>query len=98
MPDTLDFLKAALAERYTIQRELGAGGMATVYLAHDVRHGRRVARKPLRPTRRLGTRRSNTCPRRTATASPLARTAPCWDGTPSGAASPCPLTLPNSPA
>ena len=38
MPDTLDRLKAALADHYTIERELGAGGMATVYLAHDLKH------------------------------------------------------------
>ncbi|MGH7710781.1 MAG: serine/threonine-protein kinase, partial [Gemmatimonadaceae bacterium] len=40
-------LSAALAGRYTIERELGAGGMATVYLAHDVRHDRQVAIKVL---------------------------------------------------
>ena len=42
-------LTAALSGRYTIERELGAGGMATVYLAHDVRHDRNVALKVLRP-------------------------------------------------
>ena len=42
-------LSAALADRYRIERELGAGGMATVYLAHDVRHERAVALKVLRP-------------------------------------------------
>jgi serine/threonine-protein kinase len=42
-------LKVALSGRYTIERELGAGGMATVYLAHDVRHHRKVALKVLRP-------------------------------------------------
>jgi len=42
-------LAAALADRYTIEREIGAGGMATVYLAHDVRHDRKVALKVLRP-------------------------------------------------
>src|SRR5215813_13467363 len=42
-------LVAALADRYRIERELGAGGMATVYLAQDVRHDRRVALKVLRP-------------------------------------------------
>ncbi|HTX64228.1 MAG TPA: serine/threonine-protein kinase, partial [Opitutaceae bacterium] len=42
-------LVAALAGRYAIERELGAGGMATVYLAHDVKHDRHVALKVLRP-------------------------------------------------
>ncbi len=42
-------LTAALADRYRIERELGAGGMATVYLAHDLKHDRRVAIKVLRP-------------------------------------------------
>jgi serine/threonine-protein kinase len=42
-------LKTALAERYVIEHELGAGGMATVYLAHDVKHERQVALKVLRP-------------------------------------------------
>jgi serine/threonine-protein kinase len=49
MPDVLDRLKAALADRYLIERELGAGGMATVYLAEDVKHNRKVAVKVLRP-------------------------------------------------
>ena len=38
-------LSAALADRYRIERELGRGGMATVYLAEDVRHRRRAALK-----------------------------------------------------
>jgi serine/threonine-protein kinase len=42
-------LVAALADRYRIERELGAGGMATVYLAEDLRHDRKVALKVLRP-------------------------------------------------
>ncbi|MCZ6761116.1 MAG: serine/threonine-protein kinase, partial [Gemmatimonadetes bacterium] len=49
MPDTLDRLKSALADRYTIERELGSGGMATVYLAEDVKHHRKIALKVLRP-------------------------------------------------
>ncbi len=42
-------LAAAIADRYLIRRELGAGGMATVYLADDIKHDRRVAVKVLRP-------------------------------------------------
>ena len=42
-------LTVALGGRYRIERELGAGGMATVYLADDLRHHRRVAIKVLRP-------------------------------------------------
>ncbi len=42
-------LQAALADRYTIERELGRGGMAIVFLATDLRHGRVVALKALRP-------------------------------------------------
>jgi eukaryotic-like serine/threonine-protein kinase len=42
-------LKVAIADRYLIERELGQGGMATVYLAHDVKHDRKVALKVLRP-------------------------------------------------
>jgi eukaryotic-like serine/threonine-protein kinase len=47
--DTIAKLNAALSERYAIERELGAGGMATVYLAEDLRHHRQVALKVLRP-------------------------------------------------
>jgi serine/threonine-protein kinase len=49
MTDLLARLTTALADRYTIQRELGAGGMATVYLAEDLKHKRKVAVKVLRP-------------------------------------------------
>src|SRR5216117_3890069 len=42
-------LQAALADRYAIEREIGAGGMATVYLARDIRHERLVALKLLNP-------------------------------------------------
>ncbi len=41
-------LAAALADRYTILREIGQGGMATAYLAHDLRHDRKVAIKVLK--------------------------------------------------
>ena len=45
----IETLTAALAGRYEIAREIGSGGMATVYLARDVRHDRKVALKVLRP-------------------------------------------------
>ena len=45
----IDRLSVSLADRYTIDREIGAGGMATVYLAHDLRHDRNVALKVLKP-------------------------------------------------
>jgi serine/threonine-protein kinase len=47
--DTLDRLTAALSDRYRLERELGAGGMATVFQADDVKHRRKVAVKVLRP-------------------------------------------------
>ncbi len=49
MADVLERLKAALSDRYRIERELGSGGMATVYLAQDLKHERQVAVKVLRP-------------------------------------------------
>src|SRR5213593_4022504 len=49
MSDSMPRLSAALADRYRIERELGQGGMATVYLAQDLKHDRRVALKVLKP-------------------------------------------------
>ena len=49
MTDALARLSEALKDRYTLERELGQGGMATVYLAHDLKHDRDVAIKVLRP-------------------------------------------------
>ncbi len=49
MTDALARLTAALADRYTLEGELGQGGMATVYLAHDIKHDRNVAIKVLHP-------------------------------------------------
>jgi len=45
----IERLRSTLADRYRIEHELGAGGMASVWLAHDVRHDRKVALKVLRP-------------------------------------------------
>jgi eukaryotic-like serine/threonine-protein kinase len=49
MPDPYLPVSSSLSDRYTIERELGQGGMATVYLAQDLRHDRKVALKMLRP-------------------------------------------------
>ena len=49
MPDPTERLNAALEGRYSIERELGEGGMATVYLAEDLKHQRKVAIKVLKP-------------------------------------------------
>ena len=45
MSDPVERLNAALQGRYAIERELGEGGMATVYLAEDIKHERKVALK-----------------------------------------------------
>ena len=49
MSDAVARLNAALEGRYAIERELGEGGMATVYLADDIKHERKVALKVLKP-------------------------------------------------
>ncbi len=49
MTEITERLSTALADRYAIEREIGAGGMATVYLAEDLKHRRKVAVKVLRP-------------------------------------------------
>ncbi len=49
MSDSLTRLQAALGDRYAIEREIGEGGMAIVYLADDLRHHRKVALKVLKP-------------------------------------------------
>ncbi len=49
MSDAVARLNAALEGRYAIERELGEGGMATVYLADDLKHQRKVALKVLKP-------------------------------------------------
>ena len=59
LPSLLERLNAALADRYHLERVLGEGGMATVYLAHDLKHRRQVALKVLEPelTAALGAQR-----------------------------------------
>ena len=47
--DEIDRLRTSLADRYAVERALGAGGMATVYLAEDLKHHRKVALKVFRP-------------------------------------------------
>jgi len=47
--DLLERLKSALADRYAVESEIGRGGMAVVYLAEDLKHGRKVALKVLHP-------------------------------------------------
>ena len=47
--NALETLRSALTDRYTVVREIGRGGMATVYLAQDLKHPRQVALKVLRP-------------------------------------------------
>ncbi|MFQ5890978.1 MAG: protein kinase [Gemmatimonadota bacterium] len=49
MSEVIERLKTALADRYAIEREIGRGGMATVYLAEDLKHHRKVAIKVLHP-------------------------------------------------
>jgi serine/threonine-protein kinase len=49
MPDVLERLESALSDRYAIERELGRGGMAAVFLAEDLKHHRQVAVKVLHP-------------------------------------------------
>ena len=49
MTEITERLSTALADRYKIERHLGEGGMATVYLAEDLKHKRKVAVKVLRP-------------------------------------------------
>ena len=49
MAEPVARLNASLASRYRVERALGAGGMATLYLAHDLKHGRKVALKVLEP-------------------------------------------------
>ncbi len=49
MSDPITRLNEALEGRYRVERELGEGGMATVYLADDIKHERKVALKVLKP-------------------------------------------------
>jgi serine/threonine-protein kinase len=59
MTEQIQRIERALAERYAVDREIGRGGMATVYLARDLKHDRQVAIKVLRPelAAHLGTER-----------------------------------------
>jgi len=81
VPDLLDSLREALADRYAVERELGRGGMATVFLAEDLKHHRSVAIKVLHAelAAALGAERSCMKSR-----SPLACSIPIF----------CPCTIP----
>ncbi len=61
MSDTISRLNAALEGRYVIERERGEGGIATVYLADDLKHERKVALQVLKPEHRAG---QHSAPRR----------------------------------
>ena len=63
MPDDLDRLKAALSARYALERELGRGGMATVYLARDLKHDRRSRSRCGAPSSPPRSGRSGFCAR-----------------------------------
>jgi eukaryotic-like serine/threonine-protein kinase len=54
VPDIADRLRAAIADRYLLEEEIGRGGAATVYLAEDLKHSRKVAIKVLRPVQGAG--------------------------------------------
>jgi eukaryotic-like serine/threonine-protein kinase len=54
VPDIADRLRAAIADRYLVEEEIGRGGAATVYLAEDLKHSRKVAIKVLRPVQGAG--------------------------------------------
>ena len=56
MSDAIERLNTALGDRYTIERELGECGMATVYLAKDIKHNRNVALKVLKSARAVSAR------------------------------------------
>ena len=71
--DPITRLNAALEGRYRIEREMGEGGMASVYLAEDLRHERKVALKVLKPELAavVGAERFLPRSRRSRTSSPL---------------------------
>ena len=61
MSDILERLRSALGPRYVLEHELGEGGMAVVYLAHDTRHNRPVAPLPTAGSSTCGTGPTGRC-------------------------------------
>ena len=63
MTGSIERLSAALTDRYRVEREVGQGGIATVYIAHDRKHGRDVAIKVMHPDVGQSLGRSGSCAR-----------------------------------
>jgi hypothetical protein len=79
MADLLERLKQALADRYAIDHEIGRGGMATVYLAEDLKHRRKVAPAPTRSAETLEVRhKHHSGLNRISPSRAIARCGGCW--------------------
>jgi len=76
MEKLLNSLRFALAGRYQIDRELGHGGMAVVFLAHELKHHRQVAIKVLRPELAQALGASGSCARSRSRPGSITRTSP----------------------
>jgi serine/threonine protein kinase len=74
MNELRDRINAAFTDRYAVERQLGAGGMATVYLAEDVKHDRKVAIKVLKPELAAVLLRTSSTPTFSRCSTPARRT------------------------